>query len=75
MNELNFMQMEDPGHPNYFLDQDRFMYKHTKKLPLKTYLACQQKKKFTCKGTAVIENGLLHKNKPRTCLCEPQEVS
>ena len=75
MVELNFMQMEDPGHPNYYLDQDGFMYKHTKKLPLKTYLACQQKKKLTCKGTAVIENGLLYKNKEHTCPVDPYVVS
>ena len=41
--------MEDPGHPNYYLDQDGFIYKHTKKFPLKIYLACQKKQSSVAK--------------------------
>ena len=67
--------MQEPGHPNFFLDQDGYMYRYTKKCGVKTYLVCQKKTKFGCKGTALIENGLLNKNKPHTCPCEPQEVS
>ena len=74
MVELNFVQIDNPGHPHYFLDQDGFMYRHTKKGPIKTYLICQKKIKFGCRGTAVVENGLLCKNKPHTCLGDLQEV-
>ena len=75
MEELNFFKMEEPGHPNFFLDRDGFMYRYTKKTEFKTYLLCLKKAKFGCKGTAVIENGLLLKNKGHTCLCKPREVS
>ena len=75
MVEMNYVQMDEPGHPKFIFDHDGYIYRCTKKMEFKTYLICQKKSKFNCKGTAVIENGLLHKNKPRTCLCEPQEVS